>query len=55
MFIVALREELLAPDGLIARNPPSVERRPYRMGNWTGIENTGWFRNSDEVEDVTVR
>jgi len=53
-FIVALREELDSPGGLIARNPPSVERRPYRMdvkADGTGIESTGWFRASDGVEE----
>lgn len=40
-FIVALREELDSPGGLTARNPPSVERRPYRMDvkpDGSGIE-----------------
>jgi hypothetical protein len=40
-FIVALRDELDSPGGLIARNPPSVERRPYRMDvkpDGSGIE-----------------
>jgi len=53
-FIVALREELDSPGGLIARNPPSVERRPYRMDvkpDGSGIESTGWFRSSDGVEE----
>ena len=53
-FIVALREELDSPGGLIARNPPSVERRPYRMDvktDGSGIESTGWFRASDGVEE----
>ena len=30
-FIVALREELDSPGGVNARNPPAIERRPYRM------------------------
>ena len=53
-FIVALREELDSPGGLIARNPPSLERRPYRMdvkADGSGIESTGWFRASDGVEE----
>jgi len=53
-FIVALREELDSPGGIIARNPPSVERRPYRMDvkpDGSGIESTGWFRASDGVEE----
>ncbi|KAL7443113.1 hypothetical protein ACHAXM_008659 [Skeletonema potamos] len=53
-FVVALREELDSPGGLIARNPPSVERRPYRMDvkpDGSGIESTGWFRASDGVEE----
>ena len=53
-FIVALREELDVPGGLLARNPPSVERRPYRMdvkADGSGIESTGWFRASDGVEE----
>ncbi len=53
-FIVALREEIDSPGGLIARNPPAVERRPYRMdvkADGTGIESTGWFRASDGVEE----
>lgn len=40
-FIIALREELDSPGGLTARNPPSVERRPYRMDvkpDGSGIE-----------------
>jgi hypothetical protein len=53
-FILALREELDSPGGLIARNPPSVERRPYRMdvkADGSGIESTGWFHASDGVEE----
>jgi len=53
-FVVALREELDSPGGLIARNPPSIERRPYRMDvkpDGSGIESTGWFRASDGVEE----
>lgn len=53
-FIMALREELDSPGGLIARNPPSVERRPYRMdvkADGSGIESTGWYRASDGVEE----
>ncbi|KAL3784627.1 hypothetical protein ACHAW5_003428 [Stephanodiscus triporus] len=53
-FILALREELDSPGGLIARNPPSVERRPYRMdvkADGSGIESTGWFHSSDGVEE----
>ena len=53
-FILALREELDSPGGLIARNPPSVERRPYRMdvkADGSGIESTGWFHGSDGVEE----
>ena len=40
-FIVALRDELDSPGGLLAKNPPSVERRPYRMDvkpDGSGIE-----------------
>ncbi|KAL3786223.1 hypothetical protein HJC23_002474 [Cyclotella cryptica] len=53
-FIVALRDELDSPGGLIARNPPSVERRPYRMDvkpDGSGIESTGWYRASDGIEE----
>ena len=50
-FIVALREELDSPGGMNARNPPAVERKPYRMDvtpDGTGIESPGWFRASLE-------
>jgi hypothetical protein len=53
-FIVALREELDSPGGLSARNPPAVERTPYRMDvaqDGTGIESRGWFRASDDTKD----
>ena len=57
-FIVALREELDSPAN--ARNPPAVERKPYRMDvtpDGTGIESTGWFRSSNDTdgnEDSTM-
>jgi hypothetical protein len=53
-FIVALREELDSPGGLSARNPPAVERTPYRMDvaqDGTGIESRGWFRASNDTKD----
>lgn len=53
-FIVALREELDSPGGIVARNPPSVERSPYRLDvkqDGTGIESTGWFRASSDTKD----
>ena len=57
-FLVALREELDSPGGLGARNPPAVERKPYRMDvtpDGTGIESPGWFRASnDERGDVST-
>jgi hypothetical protein len=57
-FIVALREELDSPGGMNARNPPAVERKPYRMDvtpDGTGIESPGWFRASvDEREDEST-
>lgn len=57
-FIVALREELDSPGGMNARNPPAVERKPYRMDvtpDGTGIESPGWFRASlDEKGDESI-
>lgn len=57
-FIVALREELDSPGGMNARNPPAVERKPYRMDvtpDGTGIESPGWFRSSlDEKGDESI-
>ena len=53
-FIVALREELDSPGGLAARNPPAVERQPYRLdvkSDGSGIESTGWFRSSENAEE----
>ena len=50
-FIMALREELDTPGGLQSRNPPAVERKPYRSdvaADGTGIESSGWFRLGDE-------
>ena len=50
-FIVALREEL---DSRGLRNPPTKERKPYRMdvkSDGTGIERSGWFRSSDPTSD----
>jgi hypothetical protein len=55
-FIVALREELDSPGGLNARNLPAVERSPYRMDvkqDGTGIESSGWFRQSSDSNDRT--
>jgi len=52
-FIVALREELDSPGGLSARNPPAIERTPYRMDvkqDGTGIESPGWFRASSDMK-----
>ena len=54
-FIVALREELDSPGGLNARNPPALERKPYRMDvkhDGTGIESQGWFRASDDTREA---
>ena len=56
-FIVALREELDSPGGLNARNPPAVERKPYRMDvkhDGTGIESQGWFRASKDTKEEDV-
>lgn len=57
-FIVALHEELDSPGGMSARNPPAVERKPYRMDvtpDGTGIESPGWFRASvDEKGDESI-
>jgi hypothetical protein len=56
-FIVALREELDSPGGLNARNPPAVERKPYRMDvkhDGTGIESQGWFRASDDTKEEDI-
>jgi len=57
-FIVALREELDSPGGMNSRNPPAVERKPYRMDvtpDGTGIESPGWFRASlDEKGDESI-
>jgi hypothetical protein len=56
-FIVALREELDSPGGLNARNPPAVERKPYRMDvkhDGTGIESQGWFRKSEDTKEANV-
>lgn len=53
-FIVALREELDSPGGTVAKNPPAVERVPYRMDvkqDGNGIETPGWFRASTDVRD----
>ena len=52
-FIVALREELDSPGGINAKNPPPVERKPYRMDvktDGTGIETQGWFRMSEDTK-----
>lgn len=52
-FIMALREELDTSGGLQSRNPPAVERKPYRMDvapDGTGIESTGWFRMSSDTK-----
>ena len=58
-FVVALREELDAPGGLLARHAPSLERRPYRMdvkADGSGIESTGWYRASrDGAEEREER
>lgn len=56
-FIVALREELDSPGGVNARNPPAVERKPYRMDvkhDGTGIESQGWFRSSNDTKQEDV-
>jgi hypothetical protein len=56
-FIVALREELDSPGGLNTRNPPAMERKPYRMDvkhDGTGIESQGWFRASDDTKEEDV-
>jgi hypothetical protein len=53
-FIVALREELDSPGGLVAKNPPALERSPYRTDATTdgnGIEAPGWFRASTDTKD----
>lgn len=51
-FIYALHEEL--DTGMAGRNPPAVERRPYRLDvkpDGSGIESTGWFRASTGTYD----
>ncbi|KAG7357362.1 vacuolar protein 14-like protein [Nitzschia inconspicua] len=56
-FIVALREELDSPGGVNARNPPAVERKPYRMDvkhDGTGIESQGWFRKSNDTKETNT-
>jgi Vacuolar 14 Fab1-binding region len=56
-FIVALREELDSPGGVNARNPPAVERKPYRMDvkhDGTGIESQGWFRKSNDTKETNI-
>lgn len=56
-FIVALREELDSPGGVNARNPPAIERKPYRMDvkhDGTGIESQGWFRASNDTKEANV-
>lgn len=53
-FIVALREELDSPGGLSAKNPPAIERTPYRMDvaqDGSGIESGGWFRASNDTKE----
>ena len=48
-FIIALREELDSPGGLLGKNAPAVERSPYRADvnlDGSGIESAGWFRGS---------
>jgi hypothetical protein len=56
-FIVALREELDSPGGVNARNPPAIERKPYRMdvkSDGTGIESQGWFRASTDTKEEDI-
>ncbi len=56
-FIVALREELDSPGGVNARNPPAIDRRPYRIDvkiDGTGIESQGWFRASNDTKEENV-
>lgn len=53
-FIVTLREELDSPGGTIAKNPPAIERVPYRMDvkqDGNGIETSGWFRASSDLRE----
>mmetsp|Transcript_1451 Transcript_1451/g.2089 ORF Transcript_1451/g.2089 Transcript_1451/m.2089 type:complete len:1590 (+) Transcript_1451:106-4875(+) len=53
-FIVALREELDTDGGICKKNPPAIERKPYRMdvkSDGTGIESTGWFRKHGHNEE----
>ena len=52
-FIVALREELDAPGGLSAKNPPAEERKLYRIdvNPETGIESPGWYRASNDTKE----
>ena len=48
-FIIALREELDSPGGLLGKNAPAIERTPYRMDvnhDGSGIESPGWFRGN---------
>ena len=56
-FIVALREELDSPGGVNAKNPPAIERKPYRMdvkSDGTGIESQGWFRASVDTKEDDI-
>jgi len=56
-FIVALREELDSPGGVSAKNPPAIERKPYRMdvkSDGTGIESQGWFRASVDTKEDDI-
>lgn len=53
-FIMALREELDTPGGVNARNPPAIERTPYRIDvtpDGNGIESPGWFRASEDQKN----
>ena len=56
-FIVALREELDSPGGVSSKNPPAIERKPYRMdvkSDGTGIESQGWFRASVDTKEDDI-
>jgi hypothetical protein len=49
-FISALKEELVTPGGLSAKNRMSKEYEPYRKdlkSDGTGVESEGWYRTNE--------
>lgn len=54
-FIIALREEMDSPGGMLGKNAPAMERSAYRMDvnhDGTGIESSGWYRGNSSNKDV---